>query len=320
MTQLNSVVLPEPFGPIRLTSSPASTVRSTASTAVTPRNRLVSPRISRSGIATTRGARRRRMAAQALRPADDDDEQQEPVDHHAPGRRHPEHLGQRSERRRPDEDAAQAPHAAQEHHHEQVDGEAHRELARAQHADVGDVEGADAAGQRAADDEGEHPVLERVDGAASRERLVVAHGVEGAAQPKGREAVIEQRRPGPPRRGPSSRTRAAWRSRSGPSAGLGMPVTQSGPRVKSTQLVATIWVTTAKPRVPMAKLCSVSRNIGTPMASAARPGHRDGGGQRGRERPARLGGEAAPRCRRRCRRRPGARATGCPRGRPPGRS
>ena len=50
-----------------------------------------------------------------------------------------------------------------------------------------------------------------------------------------------------------------------------MPVTQSGPRVKSTQLVATIWTTTAKPSVPMAKLCSVRRNIGTPMASATSP-------------------------------------------------
>ena len=59
--------------------------------------------------------------------------------------------------------------------------------------------------------------------------------------------------------------------RSDPSWGLGMPVTQSGPRVKSTQLVATIWATRAKPRVPMAKLCSVSRNMGTPTARATRP-------------------------------------------------
>ena len=41
--------------------------------------------------------------------------------------------------------------------------------------------------------------------------------------------------------------------------------------MNSTQLVATIWATRAKPRVPIAKLCSVSRNIGTPTASAIRP-------------------------------------------------
>ena len=60
-------------------------------------------------------------------------------------------------------------------------------------ADVGDVERADAAGERAADDEGEHAVLERVDGGGGGERLVVAHGVEGAAQPERREAVVEER-------------------------------------------------------------------------------------------------------------------------------
>jgi hypothetical protein len=49
--RLNSVVLPEPFGPITLTSSPAVTVRSIPSAAATPPNRFVSPSISSSGRA-----------------------------------------------------------------------------------------------------------------------------------------------------------------------------------------------------------------------------------------------------------------------------
>src|SRR5215472_3720965 len=83
VTQLKSVVLPEPLGPIRLTSSPAPTDRSTASTAVTPRKRLVSPRTSRSGMSLPRGGAAAQESADALGPADHDDEEQHAVDHHA---------------------------------------------------------------------------------------------------------------------------------------------------------------------------------------------------------------------------------------------
>jgi len=82
---------------------------------------------------------------------------------------------------------------AQEQHDEQVHGEAHREVARAQHAHVRDVEPADAACHRATGHEREHAVLERVDGRRGGERLVVAHGVEGAAEAERGEAVVEQR-------------------------------------------------------------------------------------------------------------------------------
>ena len=85
--------------------------------------------------------------------------------------------------------------------------------------------------------------------------------------------------------------------RNAPIAGFGMPVTQSGPRVNSTQLVATTCMTTAKPSVPIAKLCSVSRNIGTPMTSAAAPATTMAARQRAGERPARLGDEQRRRVR-----------------------
>src|SRR6185369_9940049 len=47
--RLNSVVLPAPFGPIRLVTLPGSIDRSTAFTATSPPNRMVTPRASSSG-------------------------------------------------------------------------------------------------------------------------------------------------------------------------------------------------------------------------------------------------------------------------------
>src|SRR5882762_793661 len=47
---LNSVVLPAPFGPMRATTSPASTVKETRSSATTPPKRTLSSRISSSAI------------------------------------------------------------------------------------------------------------------------------------------------------------------------------------------------------------------------------------------------------------------------------
>ena len=43
---------------------------------------------------------------------------------------------------------------------------------------------------------------------------------------------------------------------------------QSGPRVTSTQLLATTEATSARPSVPTAKACSASRNSGTPTSAA----------------------------------------------------
>src|SRR5438552_10442557 len=47
--QLTSVLLPEPFGPMRPTRSPGRTRKSTPSSAVKPPKRLVTPRTSRRG-------------------------------------------------------------------------------------------------------------------------------------------------------------------------------------------------------------------------------------------------------------------------------
>src|SRR5262245_40080036 len=55
---------------------------------------------------------------------------------------------------------------------------------------------------------------------------------------------------------------------SGPSRGLGMPVIHSGPRVTSTQLLATTEATSASPSVPTANACSARRNNGTPTSAA----------------------------------------------------
>src|SRR5947207_2867332 len=53
--------------------------------------------------------------------------------------------------------------------------------------------------------------------------------------------------------------------------GFGMPVMQSGPRVTSTQFVATIHATTVKASVPTANACSVRRKSGTPATAASAP-------------------------------------------------
>ena len=58
--RLKSVVFPEPFGPMTLTSSPAFTLKLMPSAAATPPNRLVSPSISSSGRAAASAALRRR--------------------------------------------------------------------------------------------------------------------------------------------------------------------------------------------------------------------------------------------------------------------
>src|SRR5687768_1197606 len=111
--QLKRVVLPEPLGPMRLTSSPRSMAKLTESTAVTPRKRLVRPRTSRSAINSgPRPPAEERV--QPFRGPDDDGEQQGAVDHQAPRGRHAQHLGQRGEEDGADDDAAQAAHAAQE--------------------------------------------------------------------------------------------------------------------------------------------------------------------------------------------------------------
>ena len=56
-----------------------------------------------------------------------------------------------------------------------------------------DVQRADAAGEAGPDGEGQHAVPERIDAGRAGQRLVVAHGVKGAPEPKGRQASIEQR-------------------------------------------------------------------------------------------------------------------------------
>ncbi len=55
------------------------------------------------------------------------------------------------------------------------------------------VQRADAAGEAGPDGEGQHAVPERIDAGRAGQRLVVAHGVKRASEPKGRQASIEQR-------------------------------------------------------------------------------------------------------------------------------
>ena len=56
MMQLNTVVLPAPFGPITLWMAPSATERSRRSTATRPPNRLVSRSQTRTGSPVTAGA------------------------------------------------------------------------------------------------------------------------------------------------------------------------------------------------------------------------------------------------------------------------
>src|SRR5580765_8015176 len=60
LRRLKQVVLPAPFGPIRPTISPLSTLSSTSLTAARPPKNRVSPRVSRSATKSGRRARRRR--------------------------------------------------------------------------------------------------------------------------------------------------------------------------------------------------------------------------------------------------------------------
>src|SRR5262249_12401456 len=103
----------------------------------------------------------------------------------------PQHFGKRGEEHGADDDPAQAAHAAEEDDDQEIDGERDGHLFGAHHREVVDVERADAAGERGGDREGEQPVLERVDGGGAGQRLVVAHGVERAAEAERRQAVVE---------------------------------------------------------------------------------------------------------------------------------
>src|SRR2546430_4987277 len=60
LRRLKEVVLPAPFGPIRPTISPLSTVRSTPLTAASPPKSRVRSRVSRSGTKSGRRTRRGR--------------------------------------------------------------------------------------------------------------------------------------------------------------------------------------------------------------------------------------------------------------------
>ena len=194
----------------------------------------------------------------------------------------------------PTQHAAQAAHAAQEDHDQQVDASGSRSARPGRARRRRRRRARRSPPASAAADRRRRASGTRSGSIGGRRRPAVSLSRTAWKARPSRNVVrpaIEQTRPGPGRRAPSSRRRAAWRCGAARAAGLGMPVTQSGPRVKSTQLVATIWVTSAKPSVPIAKLCSVSRNIGTPTASATSAGQRDAGGQRGREGPAGLGGE-----------------------------
>ena len=51
VTQLNSVVLPAPFGPMTAVTEPGAIVNDTSSSAVSPPNRICSPEMSRSVLA-----------------------------------------------------------------------------------------------------------------------------------------------------------------------------------------------------------------------------------------------------------------------------
>src|SRR2546428_1961538 len=102
------VVLPAPFGPIMAKISPCSTLRSTPSTATSPPNRLVSPRVSRRGIVAlcrTAKVRHRLLGGaelqfdfslgardQTLRSQEHDDHEDHPEDQNARPLHVPSHV------------------------------------------------------------------------------------------------------------------------------------------------------------------------------------------------------------------------------------
>src|SRR4051794_31432423 len=133
---LKQVLLPAPFGPIRATTSPASTARSTPATAATPPKRLAMPSAARTG--SKRLGLGRAPPEEAGEPLgegedqeDDRQAEQEAPELEAGERGLEQRVGRGANQR-----AARRLHAAEQHHHERVEGAADRGLVR-EHAALG---------------------------------------------------------------------------------------------------------------------------------------------------------------------------------------
>ena len=127
--QLTSVILPEPFGPIRPTRSPGCDRRSMSSSATKPPKRLPRPLTSSSGRSRHRRLPRRARRRALHQPDDavgrDDDEgdQQQPTISRLTRRRdrHRRDLLQRAEQDRADQRTDPAGRAADQRHRDGVD-------------------------------------------------------------------------------------------------------------------------------------------------------------------------------------------------------
>src|SRR3990172_8325307 len=141
--QLKKVVFPAPFGPITLTMPPCSISKSRLLTATSPPKRLVTPSATSSGIpcplpsagrgAVDGGARCRHFIGyvqfapddpggqQPFRPVTHHRDQRDPVEQEPVARQLAEELRDADQERRPDHDAGDAAHPADDDDGDDVD-------------------------------------------------------------------------------------------------------------------------------------------------------------------------------------------------------
>src|SRR6478609_4294080 len=164
---------------MRPQSSPSPTEKSTAFTAVSPPNLIVSW-LSWRIAAIRKGSRGSSFyfpeleVKQPLRPHDHEDDQEQRVNDHAVLGDRPQHLGQQREQDGGEDDAERVAHAAEDDHDHDLDALREIEARRRDgHLEVA-VEPARRAGEEGADDEGRDLVARRVEADGLGGDLVVA--------------------------------------------------------------------------------------------------------------------------------------------------
>src|SRR5438094_7768624 len=198
--RLKQVVLPAPFGPIRPTISPLSTVRSTRLTAASPPKRRVSSRVSRRATKSGRRTRRGRRGGppplelgefpgQRDEPAGQEEDRQQHRDREEDRlvRASPEGLGEQRQKGRADDRADEVSAPADIVVDQDVRRHQETELRREQESNEVGVERASRPGEEAAEHEGQKLVAGNVDAERLGEVVAQPDALPDETQP----AVLE---------------------------------------------------------------------------------------------------------------------------------
>src|SRR6266852_3685212 len=194
VTQLNSVVLPDPFGPMIPRSSPRSTPTLTRLRAENLKKCFVRSWISRSGMRSAASARPRRR-----QPVPDSDEPLGHEQHHeddgeraedqVQALRGPQRLGQDRHHGGPDEGPLEASQAAHHDHHQELDRAVEGEGAGIDVAEERREQRTADSRVRRADGEGHHLVGPKAHADDRGAHLVLADRPEGAAPARAEDPV-----------------------------------------------------------------------------------------------------------------------------------